>query len=96
MSIDRAHERFKAVAADVEKNLARIKTEQDARFQIINRVITEVLGWPIEDVETEPHTKAGYVDYSAGGQAWHDGGGLRLPRIFLRVTGSVTAISMQL
>lgn len=71
MSIDNAQERFKEIAAEVAKNLTQIKSEQDARFQIINRVITEVLGWPMEDVETEPHTKAGYVDYvlKAGGQS---------------------------
>jgi hypothetical protein len=71
MSIDSAQEQFRGIAREVEKNLSTTKTEQDARFRITNRVITSVLGWPWEDVETEPPTASGFIDYllKSAGQA---------------------------
>ena len=42
---------------------ANIETEQDARFQVVNRVLTEVLGWPFDAIKTEPHVESGYIDY---------------------------------
>jgi predicted type IV restriction endonuclease len=71
VNIDKAHQNFKTIAKEVAKNINRIKTEEDARFQIINRIVTDVLGWPREDVKTEDHTGVGYIDYllQAGGQS---------------------------
>ncbi len=63
MGVDGAFEKFKALREELKPRLSEIETEQDARFQIINRLLTEVLGWPFEDIKTEPHTASGYTDY---------------------------------
>lgn len=63
MSLDRAFETFKALREELKPRLAEIETEQDARFQIINRLLTEVLDWPFDDIKTEPHSESGYTDY---------------------------------
>jgi hypothetical protein len=31
---------------------------------VIDRVLVEVLHWPYDSIETEPHTPAGYADYA--------------------------------
>jgi cold shock CspA family protein len=63
MNIDEAHIRAKALCSELEPRLAQIETEQDARFQMINRFLTEVLGWDFSDIRTEPHSPSGYTDY---------------------------------
>ena len=40
-----------------------IVTEADTRFKIIDRVLTESLGWPREDIGTEEDTGLGKLDY---------------------------------
>jgi predicted type IV restriction endonuclease len=70
MALDEAFETAKSLCAALEPRLSEIETEQDARFQIINRFLTEVLGWDFESIKTEPHSDSGYTDYllSALGQ----------------------------
>ena len=63
MKVDEAEGRFKELLRDVSGRLAAIETEQDARFQLINRLLTEVLGWQFSDVKTEPHSASGFTDY---------------------------------
>jgi len=60
--IDGAHERFVALAADVAEYINSVETEADTRFKIINRILTEVLGWPHGEVSSEPKTETGYAD----------------------------------
>lgn len=62
-SIDDSKIQFDRIAEDATANIEKIKSEQDARYQIINNVIRDVLGWPDRLVETEPHTNEGYLDY---------------------------------
>jgi energy-coupling factor transporter ATP-binding protein EcfA2 len=40
-----------------------VTTEADTRFKIIDRVLTEVLGWPRENISTEEETGGGKLDY---------------------------------
>ena len=70
MSLDNAFSRAKEMFEELEPRLAQIETEQDARLQIINRVLTEVLEWSFADLKTEPHGPSGYTDYllSVSGQ----------------------------
>jgi hypothetical protein len=70
MSLDDAFSRAKVLCEELEPRLSEIETEQDARLQIINRFLTEVLGWSFADLKTEPHGPSGYTDYllSAFGQ----------------------------
>jgi len=70
MSLDDSFARAKALCDELEPRLNQIETEQDARFQIINRMMTEVLAWDFGDIKTEPHGETGYTDYlvSSAGQ----------------------------
>lgn len=61
--IDGAHERFVALAADVAEYINSVETEADTRFKIIDRILTDVLGWPHGEVSSEPKTETGYADY---------------------------------
>ena len=63
MTIDEAKRRFDELAPAWREDRERIQTEQDARFQVIDRLLTEVLGWEHEDVRTERHGDSGYADY---------------------------------
>src|SRR3984957_713391 len=63
MDIDTAISNFKNIVADVAKNIQTIETEQDVRFQIIDRVLVDALGWERPEIKQEPHTSSGYVDY---------------------------------
>lgn len=63
MGADEAFERVSAIISDIEPRLAQVASEQDARFQLINRFLVEVLGWEFSDILTEPHSVNGYTDY---------------------------------
>ncbi len=63
MSLDKSFEVAQALCADIQNRLAQIETEQDARVQIINRFLTEVLGWNFSNIKTEKYSDAGYADY---------------------------------
>jgi cold shock CspA family protein len=70
MNLDESFTRAKALCAELEPRLSLIETEQDARFQVINRFLTEVLGWDFAQIRTECHSSTGYTDYliSSDGQ----------------------------
>jgi cold shock CspA family protein/predicted type IV restriction endonuclease len=61
--IDEAHERFRLLHAEIKADLENILTEAEARLKIINRLLTEVLGWRFEDIRAEPHSPEGFTDY---------------------------------
>jgi hypothetical protein len=42
--------------------------EASTRFQIIDRILGEVLGWPYEDIEVEVHVDRKFSDYEIGHQ----------------------------
>jgi energy-coupling factor transporter ATP-binding protein EcfA2 len=70
MDIEQAKENFDQLYIELtEKNLL-IETEQEARFQIIDRMLIEVLGWERTEIRMEPHTDSGYIDYliASGGR----------------------------
>lgn len=68
--IDDAFARASSLFAEVSARIEEIETEQDARLQLINRILVEVLGWEYQDIKTEPHSPSGYTDYllSTNGQ----------------------------
>ena len=63
MSIDEAQSAFNRLVEEWESNSQLIETEQDTRFQVIDRFLTEVLGWAYADVKTERHSESGFADY---------------------------------
>ncbi|QSJ15784.1 AAA family ATPase [Nostoc sp. UHCC 0702] len=70
MNIDKAKEKFDQIYTEITRDAVPLETEQDARFQVIDRILVEVLGWDRAGIRTEPHTDSGYVDYllTAGGR----------------------------
>ncbi|QQX59717.1 hypothetical protein [Pseudomonas chlororaphis] len=63
MNTDKAFSAFLEIKRYAEANTESIITEQDARFQLIDRFLVEVLGWPRESFRTEPHLDEGRIDY---------------------------------
>lgn len=63
MNIDDSKKAFDKLRTKWTSSLADVETEQDTRFQIIDLILTDVLGWNRNEIKTEKHTKAGYVDY---------------------------------
>ena len=62
-NLDFFFERTQAVMQDVEASLEGIKTEEDAKIQIINRLLVECLGWAFKDIGAERQHDNGYSDY---------------------------------
>src|SRR4030042_1191782 len=63
MNIDEAKQTFEDLKGEWLKIIDTVETEQDTRFQIIDLLLTKVLGWSRNDIKTEKHTDTGYVDY---------------------------------
>jgi Oxygenase, catalysing oxidative methylation of damaged DNA len=63
MDVDKAKEAFERLVPQWLSNKEHIETEQDARFQVIDRFIRDILGWNDHEVRTEPPVDPGYVDY---------------------------------
>lgn len=63
MSLDNANIAFQTLSNDVSTRLSEIETEQDARLQLIDRFLVEVLGWDHAAIKTEPHSPSGFTDY---------------------------------
>lgn len=66
MTLDEAYERFKALKVDVASNINNILSEEDAKIQIVQRFILEVLGWSHGDIGAEKKNENGYSDYIIG------------------------------
>ena len=61
--LDSAFERFQLLSKEISANYDKIISEEDAKFQIITRILTEVLGWGHKDVRCETNHDNGYSDY---------------------------------
>jgi energy-coupling factor transporter ATP-binding protein EcfA2 len=62
--IDAAFDRFKLLRPEINSYSESIETEEDTRLKVINRVMNEVLNWPIAHIHTEVHTGSGFADYT--------------------------------
>lgn len=65
-NLDHAFERFLKLKEEISGNLDRIISEEDAKIQIIQRILFEVLGWSQSDVSAESQNENGYSDYVIG------------------------------
>jgi len=61
--LDIAENKFGLICNDVQENIHNIETEEDAKIQIINRVLHECLNWPYTDFRAETHHENGFSDY---------------------------------
>lgn len=63
--IDVGIERFRKLRPDIEASVDDDDTEADSRLKVINRMLTEVLFWPISSIKTEVASPGGFADYTA-------------------------------
>ena len=63
MNVDTAFEQAKAIVLSVADRIEAIRSEEDAKLQIITRIVTEVLGWSHEDIASETPNDNGFSDY---------------------------------
>lgn len=68
--IDAAKSAFDEIRQFAFDNHAQIVSESDARFQLIDRLLVDVLGWRRDGMRMESPTASGYIDYllSSGGR----------------------------
>lgn len=63
MDMDSAFVAFEKLLSELEPTLSTDENEATTRLRIIDRVLTEAMGWPRDDIESEPHGPEGYADY---------------------------------
>lgn len=63
-AIDVAYGRWKALRPEIERYLDTISTEEDTRLKVINRILIEVLLWPLDAINTELDAAGGFIDYA--------------------------------
>ena len=61
--LDTAFEVFSKLLAEICEYQTKMHTEEDAKFRVISRMLTEVLGWRHDEIHMEPSTLQGYSDY---------------------------------
>lgn len=62
--IDARFKKFCTILNEINDYSNTIFSEQDSRIKIIDRILIEVLGWPFENIMTEPKAGKGYIDYA--------------------------------
>jgi len=63
MDVDSAFEAAQKLLDEALKNLENIVTEEDAKIQIIQRLLVECLGWKVTDIRAERKHESGFSDY---------------------------------
>ena len=63
MTCDASFKILESIIPEIRGALQNGATEQDARLQIIDRIITSVLNWSHSQIHTEVHNSQGYADY---------------------------------
>ncbi len=61
--LDVAFERFKELHKEVAGYINSVETEADTRLKIIDRILIDVLGWPLDSVAAEKAADGGFADY---------------------------------
>jgi hypothetical protein len=61
--IDESYDKFCKIIEEKKNYEDTVETEQDTRLKIIDRILTESLGWDYKNISTEPSTIDGYIDY---------------------------------
>ena len=61
--IDAAYTVFEQLLLEIKEYEHTIFTEEDTRVKIVDRILTEVLGYDYANIQTEPPAGGGYIDY---------------------------------
>ena len=62
-SLDAAYQQFATIKAEISQYVDTLYTEQDTRIKVIDRILVDVLGWPLSAISTEARSGAGFIDY---------------------------------
>jgi cold shock CspA family protein/GTPase SAR1 family protein len=60
---DSAFAKLKEIVDSAKGNISNIQSEEDAKIQIINRILTDALGWLHTDIRAESKHDNGFSDY---------------------------------
>lgn len=63
MDVDSALDEAQVIFADAVERIDQIQTEEDAKLQLITRLLTEALGWAHGDISSEHSNENGFSDY---------------------------------
>jgi len=63
MGLDEAFSTASKIIDEAKENIEKIRSEEDAKIQIITRLLCESLGWSFSDISAEKHHDNGYSDY---------------------------------
>lgn len=61
--IDAAADKLAELSAQIDMYKNTILTEADTRLKVIDPILTDVLGWPLQDIFAEELAGGGFVDY---------------------------------
>ncbi len=61
--IDLAYDKLKELITNINTYSSTIRSEEDTRLKIIDRILIDVLGWQYKDILTEESTSDGFLDY---------------------------------
>lgn len=61
--LDAAFQRFKAIHGEIAGYINSVETESDTRLKIIDRILIDVLAWPLGSVAAEKAADGGFADY---------------------------------
>lgn len=63
MNVDVGFLAAKAIMEEAGSRIDAISTEEDAKIQVITRILTDALGWDHKDISAEKHHESGFSDY---------------------------------
>lgn len=61
--VDQAESIFNEISDELINHLSNVKTEEDVKLRVINRILVEVLGWTTSDINCETKNDNGFSDY---------------------------------
>lgn len=61
--MDQHFQEFEKLRRSITNDISNIETEEDAKFRIINRILTEILGWKHNNIRLETKSENGFSDY---------------------------------
>jgi len=62
-NLNAAESKFKMLMLDITGSLNEVESEEDCKIKIINRILTECLGWTYSQLSCENKHDCGYSDY---------------------------------
>ncbi len=62
-SIDLAFQNLQTLVSEIGTYVSTVNSESDTRLKIIDRILTEVLGWELGDITTSERAGTGFTDY---------------------------------